>query len=415
MAHELTCKSKHFLFRPFGADFLLHQRLSAPLISPRASACYKPIQDMESKQLLFNLLCGKEFSSEFDRFAASVVYTLTFGLRIVDGNEWQLREGQECIKNLLKAAKPGAWIVDILPFLNHLPAPLAPWKKTAEEWYQQWTDLHIKNLQDALKRKGWNWAKELVKAKGADNVPKIDLAWDLGISCDGGVETTSVQLRILILACLTYPEWVATAQKQLDHVVGSTRLPDYDDLDRLPYIHAVIEELFRWRHIVPGGIPHATTQDDYYDGYLIPKNSTIIPLYHAMGHDTQRFKDPTVFRPERWLTASVPGNTGNFGYGRRICPGRFIARNSLTIVIARLLWAFDVQPQNGEVMAPVPEDGFTDGLVSEPVPFGAVFRVRSVERKNVIEEDYESVDKDTCRLLERVKAMRSAAGLGVRG
>lgn len=73
MAFELTTKSLQPLFRPFNAEYLLHQRLEAPVLSPRASSCYTPLQDMESKVLLKNFLSTNDFPHEFERFSASLM------------------------------------------------------------------------------------------------------------------------------------------------------------------------------------------------------------------------------------------------------------------------------------------------------------------------------------------------------
>ena len=43
MAGELTTKGMHIMLRPFDEEFLLHQRIEAPLLSPRASVCYVPL------------------------------------------------------------------------------------------------------------------------------------------------------------------------------------------------------------------------------------------------------------------------------------------------------------------------------------------------------------------------------------
>lgn len=411
MAQELTCKNKHIMFKPFNEDFLLHQRLEAPVLSPRASACYTAIQDMESKQLLNNLLHSNNFPKEFERFAASIVYSITFGLRIITGDEWQLQTSHECLKNFTFAGQVGAWIVDLFPFLNGLPAPLTPWKKTAEEWYNMWADLHMANMRDALKREGWNWAKEFNKSKEAQSLTATEISWDLGVLCDAGVETTSVQLQIFVLACLAYPAWVKEAQKELDEVVGFNRLPDFEDIVRMPYLQAVVEENFRWRHIVPAGIPHATSQDDYYRGYLIPKGSVVVPLFSAMRKDKHAFDDPEEFRPERWIGKSQPSN---FGYGRRVCPGRFIARNSLTIAMARLLWAFNIRSKDGTKIK-VREDMFTKGFVSGPKPFVAVFEPRSREHREIIESSLAAADQDIVHLLDEVKLKQVLAGLTPRG
>lgn len=162
MAQELTCKNYYIMFKPFDDNFILHQRLQAPVLSPRASACYTAIQDSESKQLLRNLPHSNDFPREFERFAASVVYSITFGLRIVTGDEWQLQTSHQCLKNFPIAGQVGAWIVDLFPSLNTLPLQFTPWKTTAETWYTMWADLHMTNMQDALKRDGWNWVGKRV-------------------------------------------------------------------------------------------------------------------------------------------------------------------------------------------------------------------------------------------------------------
>jgi cytochrome P450 len=329
-------------------------------------------------------------------------------MRIETGDEPQLRAADSNLKNLIKAGEVGAWIVDTLPFLNHLPASLAPWKKTAETWYQALEDSAIKNHDDALKRQGWNWAKDFQQSKEAQQMTEEEVAWDLDIICAGGIETTNVTLQIFTFACIAYPDWIPYAHEELDAVVGALRLPDFDDLKKLPYIQAVTEETFRWRHITPMGIPHATTKDDYYNGYFIPKGSTIIPLFHAMRAEVD---SPEQFRPERWIGKT---QSGNFGYGRRVCPGRFIARKSLSIAVARILWAFNIKPKDGK--APVVDEiMFTPGFVSRPKPFDVVFEPRSQMHKEVIEREWRGADKDVSKMLNGIRDKMVEIGLTPRG
>lgn len=66
---------------------------------------------------------------------------------------------------------------------------------------------------------------------------------------------------------LHYPEVMRKAQAQLDAIVGSERLPDFEDEENLPYVKAVINETLRWRPVAAlGGTPHAVTSDDVYNG-----------------------------------------------------------------------------------------------------------------------------------------------------
>jgi cytochrome P450 len=69
----------------------------------------------------------------------------------------------------------------------------------------------------------------------------------------------------------TFPEVQRTAQQEIDRVIGSARLPTSSDRQDLPYIDAIVKETLRWHPVAPMGLPHKSTVDDVYDGYLIPK------------------------------------------------------------------------------------------------------------------------------------------------
>ena len=64
-----------------------------------------------------------------------------------------------------------------------------------------------------------------------------------------------------------------------------------------------------------------------------------------MTRDEERFPDPTTFKPERHLDAD--GNlladdltNMSFGYGRRVCPGRYLASTSTWLAVANMLSVF---------------------------------------------------------------------------
>ena len=48
-----------------------------------------------------------------------------------------------------------------------------------------------------------------------------------------------------------YPEVQKKAQAEIDAVVGSHRLPDFDDRPSLPYINAIVKESMRWHSVTP--------------------------------------------------------------------------------------------------------------------------------------------------------------------
>ncbi|KAF8077684.1 hypothetical protein FPV67DRAFT_7781 [Lyophyllum atratum] len=53
------------------------------------------------------------------------------------------------------------------------------------------------------------------------------------------------------------------------------------------------------------GIPHRSMQDDMYKGYLIPKDSIILPHMWSITRDPHLYSDPHMFRPNRFLAAEA--------------------------------------------------------------------------------------------------------------
>lgn len=56
---------------------------------------------------------------------------------------------------------------------------------------------------------------------------------------------------VFFLAMILYPDVMQRAQSQIDTVVGRDRFPTFDDMEKLPYIVALIHEALRWRPPLP--------------------------------------------------------------------------------------------------------------------------------------------------------------------
>ena len=67
---------------------------------------------------------------------------------------------------------------------------------------------------------------------------------------------TVAALMSLFVAILLYPDIQKRAHDELDSVIGSERLPTFEDRSRLPFINAMCKETLRWSPITPlGGFP----------------------------------------------------------------------------------------------------------------------------------------------------------------
>lgn len=114
-----------------------------------------------------------------------------------------------------------------------------------------------------------------------------------------------------------------------------------------------------------------------------------------------------IFRPERHLeTAEHKAETDPrnfvFGFGRRICPGRYVADNALFITMAQTLAVFNIKKPldaNGEVIEP--QVKFEAGAISHPLPYKASIEPRSKEHEDLVrsaEKIYPWEDSDAKEL-----------------
>ena len=86
---------------------------------------------------------------------------------------------------------------------------------------------------------------------------------------------------VFFMAMALYPSVQKRVQDEIDRVVGSDRLPTYEDRPLLPIVEAVMRETFRWRPVGPLAIAHTTVKDDVYKGYYIPKGMMLYTTsYH---------------------------------------------------------------------------------------------------------------------------------------
>jgi cytochrome P450 len=61
---------------------------------------------------------------------------------------------------------------------------------------------------------------------------------------EAGSDTTASTLFSFILAMIKYPDEFKKAQREVDQVCSSSRTPTSDDIDRLPFIRACMDEVF---------------------------------------------------------------------------------------------------------------------------------------------------------------------------
>ena len=53
---------------------------------------------------------------------------------------------------------------------------------------------------------------------------------------------------------LMNPDAQTKAQEEIDRVIGTDRLPTFEDESKLPYVSALSREVFRWQQVAPFGM-----------------------------------------------------------------------------------------------------------------------------------------------------------------
>ncbi|KIO33205.1 hypothetical protein M407DRAFT_18058 [Tulasnella calospora MUT 4182] len=190
-----------------------------------------------------------------------------------------------------------------------------------------------------------------------------------------GLETTESTIQSFICAMILFPAVQKKAQAEIDRVAGSSRMPTFQDQPDLPFLHAVTLETLRWNPAVTSGLPHVSRKDDVYDGYFIPKGTTVLANAWGFTRNSRYYTNPSTFDPERYLKQppELDPREFVFGYGRRICPGKDLAFQEVWILAASVLWAFDIVGVEDELASLADEDRFSFGMTSRPTSLNCRF------------------------------------------
>lgn len=435
---ELYWDNASILVQPYGREWQLRRKLLHQALNPSALKLYKPIQEAEATRLCHQLFVNPTaYEGLLDRFTSSVVFSISYGHRIDSMNAEVIRQRLEFMQYAASLNVPGKYLVESMPVLKYVPSLLAPWKKAIQEKGRHEAAVNmslVRQVRNEMSTKSdipESLTKILLRAKEEDPesfsmLSERDFSFIPASLFGAGSDTTASTLCSGILMLITNPFTLQAAHAELDAVIGLERLPNFDDEKNLPYISAMCSEILRIRPVaVLGGTPHANSESDIYQGFYIPKGTNILSNSWAINLNPHYYPNPHHFNPLRFLPNNIPLSSlsylpkeyvasthlekgephpsrdghSSFGWGRRICPGAGLARNSLFIAVAKMLWTFDILPITEKDGSTRKYDTFayTEGFNVRPRPFECVIKVRSEKHEAVLKREFVEAEKTMSR------------------
>ncbi|KAG1876669.1 cytochrome P450 [Suillus subalutaceus] len=392
---ELAGLAFNTAFLPYGDTLRQHRKIFHQVLRAEVSDSYHEMYSRYANELAINLLgAASDLLQQHTRtYTASLIMAVTYG-HLARGRDdpflTRAHELTEIIKNIVSPEKTAMFTA--FPFLEKLPF-----------WCFGGAFARMGRCRE-LCQQLLNEPFDEVKAQMANGTTSHSLVTDfLSQAHDdadeetmkavalmayiAGMETTASALQKFLLAMVLYPDVQARARAEIDQVVRHDKMPCLDDRVSLPYLDAILREVMRWYPISPLGAPHATLNDDVYGGYFIPKGAVVMVNQWALSWDEDMFPDPSRFDPSHHLT--VDGklkdpfvNHFAFGHGRRICPGRWFADNSLWTAASAILAVLRIdhaKDSNGDRIEVKPK--FCTGVVVRPEPFHCSFESVNTARE----------------------------------
>ncbi|KAG1729369.1 cytochrome P450 [Suillus lakei] len=393
--NELTGLTFNTVLLPYGETWRRHRKIFYQVLRAEASVSYHEIYSRSANELVINLLnATSDLKKHTEVYTGSLIMAVTYGHATHANEDPFLALAHELLDIAKQIMSPErAAMFTAFPFLEKLPmwcfGGAYAQMGRCKELYQQLLNEPFDNVK--VQVENGTASRSLVAdflSQGDEGADEDTMRVVASMMYIGGIDASTSTLQTFLLAMVLYPEVQARARAEINQVVAHDKMPCIDDRASLPYLDAILREVLRWYPPIPLGMAHTTSSDDVYGGYFIPKGVVVMVNQWALSRDEDMFPDASRFDPSRHLTVngqlkSHLANHFAFGHGRRICPGRWFADNSLWTAMAAILAVLRIdhaRDPNGDRIEVKPE--FTTGMIIHPQPFQCSFESVNTARES---------------------------------
>ncbi len=167
-----------------------------------------------------------------------------------------------------------------------------------------------------------------------------------------GHETTANALSFALYLLSKHPSWLRAVRDEAKSVLGD-RLPEIDDVKKLPTAAMVIEETMRLYPPV-WVFERRALEEDRFEDFVIPKDATVGISPYVLHRSAKHWENPEGFDPTRFDARGKEGRHKYaympFGGGPRTCIGNVFALTEATIVLAMIARRFRMDLFPGHTM-----------------------------------------------------------------
>lgn len=168
---------------------------------------------------------------------------------------------------------------------------------------------------------------------------------------DGSV-SIGLLTALVLKELANLPDVQNAIQREVDEVVGTNRLPSWDDRSKTPYTNSVIYEVLRTCDFFPIFASLECTKEATIDGCHVPKGAITLVNFYAALYDPEVYEEPHKFDPTRFLLnedrkpkSEVPII---FGIGKRACTGEPLTSMELFLFVTTVLQNFTLHLPEGD-------------------------------------------------------------------
>ncbi|VUC37032.1 unnamed protein product [Clonostachys rosea] len=221
-------------------------------------------------------------------------------------------------------------------------------KKGAEEHHAFAREISMRRMEAGVKERP-DFMSYILRYNDHRGLTAEEIFENANFLVAAGSETTASLLSGIVFYLMQQPEMYDKLVKEIRGAFNSQEEITLDGVSKLEYMLAVLQEGLRICPPIPAELPRRIPEGgDVISGYWLPGNTRVGVAHWAAFMSSSNFRDPESFVPERWMNdpryADDKKDVHNpFSLGPRNCVGHNLANAEMRLLLAYLLWNFDLE------------------------------------------------------------------------